>query len=231
MPWIFICLMLANAVYFGWKFMEGPQHEVQSSAASVVQVGARVQLLKERPDLIPAPKPPAVPVAAAEDVTAAPVEVAPALQCFDVGPFAADADMQRFAGTMKARHFHARSDNRKVDGKDYWVFIPAFTTRAKAEARLRDLKVRGVQGFVVKDGMFVNAISLNHFSRKELAQAYLEKMQAMGVAVEYREITRNETEFWIYLSPGQARTDLRDAIDAQIGNNDSLRREGAPCEE
>jgi hypothetical protein len=230
MPWIFLSLMLANAAYFGWKFMESSQPQARPGAVVTAQVGDRVLLLSERPGLIPAPV--ATPVASPEAqpaVVAAVTGSGP--QCFNVGPFATDEKLKHFVGVMKGKHFFVRMDPRKVDAMDYWVFIPAFTIRAKAEEKLRDLQGRGVSGFVVKDGAFANAISLNHFSRKELAQSFLEKMQAEGISVEYREIPRNESERWAYLAPAQVKTSLREAIDAQLEKKDNLKRENAPCEE
>lgn len=231
MPWIFLCLMVANAVYFGWKFMEGSQPQVRPAAAETVQVGARLQLLSERPDLIPHPLEKTPAQAPAPETAEAPVVVAAGPQCFSVGPFPSEAELKHFMEGMREKHFMARVDPRRVDSKDYWVFVPAFTNRGKAEERLRDLKARGIEGFVVKEGVFVNTISLNHFSRKELAQAFLEKMQAAGVVVEYREIARNEVERWVYLAPNQAKADLRALIDAQLARQDVLRRENSACEE
>lgn len=225
MPWIFLCLMLTNAVYFGWKFMEGAQPQARP-AAEVVQVGERIYMLSERPELKLAPEP----VVAAPGPQESSAVVAP-VQCFNVGPFSSDTALQRFVEQMKGKRFSVRVDQRKVDGKDYWVFVPAFTNRERAEERLRDLKGRGIDGFVVREGVFVNAISLNHFSRKELAQAYLEKIQAAGVAVEYRAIAQSGSERWAYLAPGQSKSDLRGMIDAQLAKSEGLKRENASCEE
>ena len=231
MPWIFLCLMLTNAVYFGWKFMEGTQPHAQSVAAEESAAGARLQLLSEKPELLP--------VVASEPVAEEPTEegglsAIPAgsgSQCFSIGPFTTDAGLQKLVVFMKSKGFATRIDKRKVDGKDYWVFVPAFTNRDRAEERLRDLKAKGIEGFVVKDGAFINAISLNHFSRKELAQSFLQKMQAAGVSVEYREISLTGTERWVYLAPSRSKADLRAAVDAQIGKQDGLKRENASCEE
>ncbi|MDI1300508.1 MAG: SPOR domain-containing protein [bacterium] len=228
MPWIFLCLMLTNAVYFGWKFMEGAQPQARPLAVESVQLGARLQLLSERPDLIPAPAP--APPDDKQSAVTAPVIVS-AAQCFSVGPFSPGAGLSHFVEQMRGKRLFVRVDQRKVAGKDYWVFVPAFTNREKADERLRDLRGRGIDGFVVKEGVFVNAISLNHFSRKELAQAYLEKVRAAGVVVEYREIAQGGSEQWVYLSPGQSRANVRSLIDAQIAKSDGLRRENASCEE
>lgn len=231
MPWIFLCLMLANAVYFGWKFMEGTQPQARVSVAETTQVGDKVLLLSEKPELVPAPASEASEAPKPTEETAAPVVIASGPQCFNVGPFSADGPLQKFVGLMQGKHFFVRVDKRKVDGKDYWVFVPAFTNRDRAEEKLRDLKSRGIDGFVVKDGVFVNAISLNHFSKKELAQSFLQKMQAAGVSVEYREISQTGFERWLYLAPNHAKADLRSTIDAQLAAQEGLKRENASCEE
>jgi len=66
MPWIFLTLMLANIVYFGWKFMEGTQPQARPAEQAVVLEGDRIQLLSERKEL-PAPIEPEGSPSAAED--------------------------------------------------------------------------------------------------------------------------------------------------------------------
>lgn len=226
MPWIFVCLMIANAVYFGWKFMEGTQPQARHVTATAPVSGASIQLLSERPVVKAAETSPSE----EEGQVAAPV-VGAGPQCFNVGPFTSDSGLQKFVAVMQGKGFAVRVDKRKVDGKDYWVFVPAFTNRDRAEEKLRDLKSRGIDGFVVKEGVFINAISLNHFSRKELAQAFLQKMQVAGVQVEYREVAQNTVERWVYLAPSRSKDNLRSVVDAQIDKQGGLKRENASCEE
>lgn len=224
-----MCLMAINAVFFGWKFMEVSVPQSQARELTPVQIGAKVQLLSE------SELPKAVVAVAAEDTpvesAAAVSEGAPVRQCFNIGPFPAESEARAFVGGMKAKRFVARSDKRRVDVKDFWVFIPAFTNRAKAEEKLRDIKSRGISGFVVKEGVFVNAISLNHFSQKELAQAFLAKMQESGVVVEYRELASVGAEHWVYVSPGQSREDLRSRVDDYLAGKEGLKREITACED
>lgn len=228
MPWIFVCLMIANATYFGWKFMEGTQPLAGAPAIEARLGGSNIQLLSERPELEPPPMAEQPPEEEAQVL--APV-LGSGSQCFNLGPFATDVALQKMVSSMQAKGFSTRVDRRKVEGRDYWVFVPAFTNREKAEQRLRELRARGIEGFVVKEGVFVNAISLNHFSRKELAQAFLQKMQAAGVSVEYREISQSGVERWLYLAQGRSKEALRAAVDAAIGRQGELKRENAPCEE
>lgn len=237
MPWIFMCLMAINAVYFGWKFMEvsRPQSTVQER--SLPQVGARVELLAES-QLARAAAAAATTAAATGEEPGAPAEGPAAAepsaaqkQCFFVGPYAREGDARSFASAMKGKRFQTRIDKRKVDIKDYWVFLPPFVSRTRAEEKLRELKSQGVQGFIVKDGVFVNAISLNHFSRPELAQSFLAQMKEKGIMGEYRELVTAGAEYWVYASPGQAQAEIKVAIDDYLAGREALKREITACDD
>lgn len=223
-----MCLMAINAVYFGWKFMEVSAPQSMVEERSMPQVGPRVQLLGES-NLLAAQS--ASPVPGPEESTRPAVEAVPVRQCFNVGPFGNEGEAKGLVSHFKGKRFNVRLDKRKVDVKDYWVFIPAFTNRERAEDKLRELRARGISGFVVKEGPFVNAISLNHFSQKDLAQAFLAKMQETGLSVESREITNPGTQVWAYVSPGLSKAELRSAVDEFLAGRQTLKREIASCEE
>jgi cell division septation protein DedD len=220
--------MAINAVYFGWKFMEVSSPQTTVAEKSMPQVGARIQLLGES-NLARTPAP-----APAEPVEEAPPAVAeaPAVrQCFNVGPFASEGEARGLVSQLKGKRFMVRLDRRKVDIKDYWVFIPAFTNRERADEKMRELRARGISGFVVKEGPFINAISLNRFSQKDLAQSFLGKMQEAGLTVESREMSSPGFQVWAYASPGSSRADLRGTIDDFLESREALKREIASCEE
>lgn len=234
MPWVFMVLMLINGIYFGWRFVEGGGP--QAGGATVAeQEGAGIPLLAERPDLLKKEASEVEARVPAEvtnpDLAGSQLTAGGSRQCFFVGPFVAEAELRKLSSDFRNEGFITRTDTRKVDERDFWVFIPPFTNRAKAEERLKDLRAIGIQGFVVREGVFLNAISLNHFSRKDLADAFLIQMQKAGIAVEYREITKPSKQFWLYASPGDAKSVLRSSIDAYIVNHDEVRKEITACEE
>lgn len=234
-----MCLMAINAVYFGWKFMEVSRPQAVVKERSLPQMGSRVELLSES-RLVQAPAPTgaaeadgaaADPVAGEGNALTGDVQAAVQRQCFFVGPYAREGEARAFASAMKAKRFHVRVEKRKVEVKDYWVFMPPFINRSRAEEKLRELKAQGVQGFIVKDGMFVNAVSLNHFSRPELAQEFLGKMREKGITVEYRELSTPGAEFWTYVSPGQPQAEIKVAIDDYLASRDALKREITACDD
>lgn len=230
MPWIFLCLMMANAIYFGLKFVESGQTVHQPLIAAQVQIGKPIMLLSEGPK-VAAPvvleKPSGDAVEGLE-----PLEIKPNIrQCYSVGPFSDEAVLKQWADQMQNKQFVVRIEKRRADIKDYWVFVPPLTTREKSEERLRELKARGIDGFIVSQGQFINAISLNRFSKQELAQEFLHKMQAAGISVEYRENSQPATEYWANLSPGASTLELKSSIDAFLAKKTAMRRENTACSE
>jgi len=238
MPWIFLTLMLANVVYFGWSFVRAGQAPARPVAMMVPQEGARILLLSERKT---------APAGGALGAAERPVETADAAkepapvpeilgavgapQCFSLGPFDTSTGLMRFAERMKEKRFSIRVDERKAAARDYWVYVPSLINRAKAEERLQELRAKGIESFIVPDGRYANAISLGHFSRKELAQSFRDKMAAAGLVVEYREVVEEQVSRWVYLSPARSKTSLRTAIDEELMRDSTLRREAVACEE
>lgn len=236
MPWIFLTLMLANVVYFGWNFMQVGQAPSRPAMSMMPQEGARVLLLSERPASPVANvtnEATAVTGAVQESLTpvSESVAITGAPQCYTVGPFTSSSVLMRFTERMKERRFSIRVDERKVAARDYWVYMPAFTTRSRADEKLAELRSKGIESFVVSDGPYTNAISLGHFSRKELAQSFRDKMAAAGLSVEYREVVESQASKWVYLSPARSKASLRAIIDEELLRDKALRREAAACEE
>lgn len=231
MPWIFLTLMLANIVYFGWNFISASQAPVRTLSAPVQQEGQPIVLLTERrQEALPVPEGSAEEQEEQAVVTPAVIE-APVVQCFNVGPFQSPASAEGFSARMSGKGFLAKIEQRKAEGKDYWIYVPPFTNRAKAEERLRELRSKGVESFIVGEGAFVNAISLGHFSKKELAESLKDKLTAAGVVAEYREMANEGRVSWVYVAPGHAKRDLKPAVESEVLRNASLRKEVAACEE
>lgn len=229
MPWIFLTLMLANIVYFGWSFISTGHTPVRTLSAPVVQQGERIILLHERKAVAEVAALPEGDAVGDESPVVVVPDAAPVVQCFTVGPFLTSSD--GFVTRMRGKGFSVRVEQRKAEGKDYWIYVPPFTNRGRAEEKLSELKAKGVESFIVNEGRFVNAISLGHFSKKELAQSFRDKMTAAGIVVEYREMVSEGTVDWVYVAPAASKSDLRSAIDVELSRNDSLRRQVAACEE
>jgi hypothetical protein len=228
MPWIFLTLILANLAYFGWGVMQDSSTpRVKVAASQVIPPEKRLALLSERPDLAQATLAPAAPGQDSGGDEAQPVATGPL--CFSVGPFANDGSPGRFVGRLQGKHFTTRVDVLKKDSTDFWVFVPALINREKAEEKLRELKRKGIDSFIVNDDPFTNAISLGHFSQQELAQSFKEKMVAEDVVAEMRRLPHTAEERWVYVSPGTSKADVKAMIDAALAGT-TARKQPTPCE-
>lgn len=228
MPWIFLCLILVNGAYFAWQLMQAAEPQKPIRVAAIQdEEGQRLALLSERPDLTAAA---AAKREAEEQQADMPALSLSGPQCFNVGPFTALGGAQQFAERIQAKQLLTRIDVQKADKIDYWVFLPAFNSRDKAEIKLRELKQKGVESFIVNEAPYTNAISLGHFSRRELADELKLRLQAGGIPAEYRELSKPGEERWVYVAPGTSGAEVKGLVDALLPRFEGVRRQPAPCE-
>lgn len=222
MPWIFLSLMLLNIVYLGINFAQVGQSKSKKPVSTLDNTA--IVLLSELPPQ------PAIQVAPASETS--PVRSNSDSQtCYRVGPFPNDASRGQLMAKIKAQKAISRSVNLNEKKTDYWVFIPPLINTERAEQKVKEIKAKGIDAFVVREGGFLNAISLNHFTTSELALAYLRKMQANGVPAEYREVTDATVQKWVYVGLGPSKKSMRSEIDAFLAKQTAFHRETVPCEE
>ncbi|WP_269533695.1 SPOR domain-containing protein [Chitinimonas sp. BJYL2] len=191
MKWLFLLLILANLLFFGYTRLVEPPPPVdwQSRLVKAEQVRIVVPAppkVATTPELTPpgtedafpdTPVPDEIPV----DAAATP----PALACFDWrGVLPEDLPNVRkqlaalkLGGEIKVQAAEPDSPKR------YWVFIPQRPNLADAQKKADELKALGVEDFfVVNDGSRWNhAISLGLFSSEEAAKRRLDVIRGKGV--------------------------------------------------
>ncbi|MBI2382358.1 MAG: SPOR domain-containing protein [Gammaproteobacteria bacterium] len=64
---------------------------------------------------------------------------------------------------------------------DYIVYWPRFPDRARALAKMRELRSQGVDSFVIGEGEWRNGLSLGLFSRRENAKRHAEELRRRGL--------------------------------------------------
>jgi len=131
--------------------------------------------------------------------------------CEIVGPFSelgeADAFMQRLQA------IDVRSSRHELElsvGSNYWVYLSPRSSRKDAQRELKKLQSLGVDSYVVPKGDYLNAISLGMFSRKNLADAVVNRLKDEKYSPELKIIDRTQMETWVMVSPldGDKMSDL-----------------------
>lgn len=193
MKLVFLLLLLANLVLFGWQqgvFGPGmgagrePERAARQIAAEKIRVLTPEQLAAMRST-----------AGAAADGSARPA-------CLEFGDFD-EATLARIQARLAALPLGERLRAKRVSAPGWFVvYLPPLATRAEAERVTQDLRGRGIRDLVVmgQNSPMPNAILLGSFRDPELAgrhQAELTRRGIAGVQTTERAGTAETTRFEI----------------------------------
>lgn len=212
---MFLVLMLANLVYFGWHHVHRQAQVVSSPGLLVPRGVATLVLLREA-----APDPgagrggdeweasgPSRPLRSmgSERVegegSPGPEADSPAVgaRCLTLGPFEDRSLMKKTARRMGEAGLSPRV--RRADKQSptaYWVYLPPRKDRGAAERVVERLVASGVDDYyIVKKGAQANAVSLGLFSREAGAQHRLDEVRALGLSPRLQVRYRPVTVYWL----------------------------------
>ena len=158
---------------------------------------ARLQLVRERPDLQPRPAPAAIDTAAVPTETASTPE-----RCLRLGPFADAAALAAAQTALRPAALRLRTrDTREGGGRGWRVLLPPAADRAAADANATQLKAAGFTDLlVVADGGEANSVALGRFSSEARAQQHATALQAAGFAARAEPVGEVRITQWIELA-------------------------------
>lgn len=216
MRWIFILLLVANVVYFGWELDRetGIRHR---QAASVLPVPASAQQLKLLEELSEPPEPrtidtgmddvamtepgePGLPVGELVtdlpeiNMTAADTTIV-TYTCYHYGPLMDEDQMLTLQQWFTARNATSESAYVEEQGKQlFWIYLAPQPSRENAMAILDEMQKKGIGDFrLINRGDLQNAISLGLFSSREAVNNRLEELKEKGyvpVVVPYADVKK-----------------------------------------
>ncbi|QDQ26561.1 SPOR domain-containing protein [Chitinimonas arctica] len=187
MKWLFILLVIANLLFYGYtKLAEPPApidwkaREVKADALKTVGSEPKPVVAQSEADATEAAAAPVAPPEKPADSTGK-----QALSCF-VWRGILPEDMPNARKKLAALKLggEVKVETSEPDTpKRYWVFIPPRPSAEDAQKKAEQLKAIGVEDFfVVSDGSRWNhAISLGLFSSQEAAERRLEGVRQKGV--------------------------------------------------
>ena len=194
---IFFSLLLANLVLAAYLLFGSA---VPVAAPPARSVAANLELLSERPGRTARE-------AAAEEIFENPIVEATQnerSECQSLGPYediqAAQDVTERLLGL--GWQVALRAVDERSDSFDYRVLIPPVPSLQDAFRKLRELKSRDIDSYVMSQGEDALGISLGVFSSRETAIAHRETMADAGYETDIREIPRIVRGYWIIAEPG-----------------------------
>jgi len=170
--WIFLTLLVANAVFFGAMQLGGERGGEPAQGHEALHAD-RVKLLGIHRTASPG---------ASVQAAAKPAQGQGSAVCLEWGSISG-SDVARAREALAALHLGEKVSERNVEGGRFWVYIPPMQSPQLAQKKLKELNTLGVQDFqLVQDaGKWKSAISLGIFSTEEAANRRLTGLRAKGV--------------------------------------------------
>lgn len=226
MKWVVLCLVLANAAFFGWQLSRDREVVVASVAvppASNAAMVNRLLLVNEvDPGVLRRRRSSPLAGSAADSVPTAPVEAARAapdtgtaparvplqnvpampydsdIACYTIGPLDNEDDISALGAWFNAQGSQAtlRDDERR-EVSSTWVFMPPQESRDAANALVREMEAANIEDiYVIPRGDMANAISLGLFSQNETLERRVTQLESRGFTPSVLPRYRTVTASW-----------------------------------
>lgn len=217
MRWVVISLLLMNALYFGWRWLQpdapaetGKEKEIELSPQSV-QINAERSLPIIEEDT-PALSAPPLDLPPAESDTALVVSEQPSVSdsadlieeqsipALVQQPEIASppslcywTNWQENAPEVNAVELLQRQEKEQEIGRSFLVWIPPKDSKEQTLERLRELKTMDIESAYINRGEQKGGISLGLFSSEESVQIRLNDAKRLGID-DARTLTRVRTQ-------------------------------------
>lgn len=193
MRWLFLGLLILNALYFVWSQQDFANSidEVKSVAPSLAAQG-QVQLIAEVTD------------------------VQRRAQSFDkrqeyaeimlLGGFADEQVAQKLQQRLLSLDIQSKISalDNQVD-IEYWVYLAPLASRQASVRQLKEMQARKIDGYLITQGDLTNGISLGMFAREDSAQSVAERLKEAGYEPSIRAIERSQRLYWVGINEESRR--------------------------
>lgn len=210
---LFLLLLAANILYFGWAFNQQTHEEIRNAAAAMpAPSGARkLRLIRDLPSPPPLRQAVAAPGAGtAANLAPMPKDLVSQLPQIDVSNLAAESvqntclrfgplpDEQQttaLADWFRSRQAAVRQRSSSPEDRSlFWVYLAPLGTEAGAREVLDELKKKGISDYrLISQGDLKNAVSLGLYSSQAAVNERLAELRHQGykpVVVPYTGIGR-----------------------------------------
>lgn len=190
MRWLFLTLLILNALYFVWH-QQQPSEHVQQLPPVFNPAGVK--------SIEIAPVVSAVP----DNVT--PVADHPASTLL-IGGFDEYAQIQSLQQRLLSLDIDVQEISvEELDRQDFWVYLPPLVSRTAAMRQIKELKARNIESYLISQGDMLNGISLGMFTDRQGADELTAKLQSLGYRPAIKAIARSQKTYWLAVKQNSER--------------------------
>jgi len=211
MRWIFVALLVTNALYAAAYLSGFLGQQVQAPEEAGAEYATSIQMVDGRAD-------------AGNAGTHEPV----ADGCPALGPVVDRKLAEEIASELRSAGYQvelrAAGDHQQAL---YWVYVPTADSVEQGLRRLREMHAAGIDSFLVSSGPDRNAISLGLFANRASALGVQSRLRTFGYEALIREQLRSQPGTWLVL--GRGAQGYMEVVRGKIRDQEVARREcGAP---
>lgn len=194
-------LLAANVLFFGYLVLLEPEPNVVVTNAIPLSETASIVLLSEQGGLDE--RSVEVVEVLSNPVTADP-EGTDTSECRGLGPFEDVLIAQNVTERLNATGIEVTLNavDTPTGEYDFRVVLPPLASVQEAFRRLRELKSREIDSYVITQGEDAQGISLGVFSTQEAAESHQVFLGERGYQVEIKQIPRLSRGYWIQATGG-----------------------------
>ena len=192
MKWILAALVLCNLVLFSWFKPNWSLTDIKQTAQEHSKSGIPSLTLLNS--------------ATALDLDAkaseAPGRTALTKQrCWNIGPVVEQSLIQRVLSEINTSEVSISSRETGVMAQPgFWVYIPPLDTVELITAKRIELRGRGIDSYVFRDGRLKQGISLGYFNSAKNAWALQKELESKGIKAQVDASENMAVSFWVTLS-------------------------------
>ncbi len=194
MRWLFLGLLIINALYFVWSQQDfsAKTVEVAPAVVPVNAVQGQVQLIAEVSDL--------------QRQSQASGKRHEQAEIMLLGGFADEQLAQKLQQRLLSLDIQSKISalDNQVD-IEYWVYLAPLASRQASVRQLKEMQARKIDGYLITQGDLTNGISLGMFAREDSAQSVAERLKEAGYEPSIRAIERSQRLYWVAISEESRR--------------------------
>ncbi|MBO6228363.1 MAG: SPOR domain-containing protein [Shewanella sp.] len=194
MRWLFLGLLIVNALYFIWSQQDFTNNAIEDKPVVLPSKATQgqVQLVSEVPELQKQPLSAGLRQEQAEIML--------------LGGFADEQVAQKLQQRLVSLDIQSKITvlDSQVD-IEYWVYLAPLASRQASVRQLKEMQARKIDGYLITQGDLTNGISLGMFAREDSAQSVAERLKEAGYEPSIRSIERSQRLYWVAIGEGSRR--------------------------
>jgi len=151
--------------------------------------------------------------------------------CYEVGPFDKEQDVLALQDKLFEHHLTSTVIDRKLsEFAGYWVFLPTYSSTARARLVVEELKAKGVKDIVrIPYGEEKNTVSLGVYNNKSSADGVQKKIIQLGYEAQLKERQRLVDTTWVEVTTTQKNNLDELAWLALLSDDKTAKSQAIPC--